>query len=78
MLRGELEYALEDADLNVKTDKGNIIIVFDKSRFRVADAPILMSDTRKIQSLGFKVTKSLEYIIRVQVNYCLNPSNGRM
>jgi GDPmannose 4,6-dehydratase len=79
MLRGELEYTLEDAGLNVKTDKGNIIIiVFDKGRFRVADAPILMSDTRKIQRLGFKVTKSLEYIIRGQVNYYLNPSNRRM
>jgi GDPmannose 4,6-dehydratase len=78
MLRGELEYTLEDAGLNVKTDKGNIIIVFDKSRFRVADAPILMSDTRKIQRLGFKVTKTLEDIIRDQVNYYLNPSNRRM
>ncbi|MCR6668693.1 MAG: hypothetical protein NDF51_01710 [archaeon YNP-WB-040] len=38
--------------------------MFDSSRFRPADVSILMSDTRKIQRLGFKVTKSLEYIIR--------------
>jgi GDPmannose 4,6-dehydratase len=49
--------------------------VFDSSRFRPADVSILMSDTRKIQRLGFKVTKTLEDIIRDQVNYYLNPEN---
>jgi GDPmannose 4,6-dehydratase len=78
MLKGELEYTLEDVGLNVKTDKGNITIIFDESRFRPADVPILMSDTRKIQGLGFKVTKSLEDIIRDQVNYYLNPENRRI
>jgi GDPmannose 4,6-dehydratase len=75
MLRGELEYTLEDVGLRVKTDKGNITIIFDSSGFRPADVPILMSDARKIQELGFKVTKSLEDIIRDQVNYYLNPEN---
>jgi GDPmannose 4,6-dehydratase len=78
MLEGELEYTLEDGGLNVKTDKGNITIVFDKSRFRPADVPILMSDAKKIQKLGFKVTKSLKDIIRDQVNYYLNPENRRI
>jgi GDPmannose 4,6-dehydratase len=68
---------LEDAGLRVKTNKGDIIIIFDKSKFRPADVPILMSDVRKIQKLGFKVTKSLEYIIRDQVNYYLDPENRR-
>jgi GDP-D-mannose dehydratase len=31
-----------------------------------------MSDARKIQELGFKVARSLEDIIRGQVNYYLN------
>jgi GDP-4-dehydro-6-deoxy-D-mannose reductase len=78
MLKGELEYTLEDGGLNVKTDKGNITIVFDKGRFRPADVPILMSDAKKIQNLGFKVTKSLKDIIRDQVNYYLNPENRRI
>ena len=55
--------------------KGNVTVVFDKSRFRPSDVPILMSGTKKIQELGFKVTKSLEDIIRDQVNYYLNPEN---
>jgi GDPmannose 4,6-dehydratase len=75
MLKGELEYTLEDVGLNVKTDKGNITIMFDEGRFRPADVPILMSDTRKIQRLGFRVTRSLEDIIRDQVNYYLSPEN---
>jgi GDPmannose 4,6-dehydratase len=78
MLKGELEYTLEDGGLNVKTDKGNITIMFDEGRFRPADVPILMSDVRKIQELGFKVTRSLEDIIRDQVNYYLNPENRRI
>jgi GDP-D-mannose dehydratase len=78
MLKGELEYTLGDVGLNVKTDKGNITVVFDEGRFRPADVPILMSDTRKIQKLGFKVAKSLEDIIRDQVNYYLNPENRRV
>lgn len=73
MLKGELEYTLEDEDIRIKTDKGNVTVVFDKSRFRPVDVPILMSDTGKIQELGFKVTKTLEDIIRDQVNYYLNP-----
>ena len=75
MLENELEYALEDEGIRIKTDKGNVSIVFDKSRFRPVEVPILMSDIRKIQELGFKVTKSLEDIIRDQVNYYLNPEN---
>jgi GDPmannose 4,6-dehydratase len=56
-------------------NKGDITVAFDESRFRPADAPILMSDARKIQELRFKVTKSLEDIIRDQANYYLNPEN---
>jgi len=78
MLKGELEYTLEDVGLRVKTDKGNITIMFDEGRFRPADVPILMSNARKIQELGFKVTKSLEDIIRDQVNYYLNPENRKL
>jgi GDPmannose 4,6-dehydratase len=71
MLKGELEYTLEDEGIRIKTDKGNVTVVFDKSRFRPADVPILMSDARKIQELGFKVTKTLEDIIRDQVKLLL-------
>jgi GDPmannose 4,6-dehydratase len=78
MLGGELEYTLEDEGIRIKTDKGNVTVVFDESRFRPAEVPILMSDTRKIHGLGFKVTKSLEDIIRDQVNYYLNPENRKI
>jgi len=78
MLKGELEYTLEDEGIRIKTDKGNVMVVFDESKFRPVDVPILMSDARKIQELGFKVTKSLEDIIRDQVNYYLNPENRKL
>ena len=75
ILKGELEYTLEDGGIRIKTDKGNIAVVFDRSRFRPAEIPVLMSDVRKIQELGFKATRLLEDIIRDQVNYYLNPEN---
>jgi GDPmannose 4,6-dehydratase len=78
MLKGELKYTLEDEGIRIKTDKSNVTVIFNESRFRPAEAPILMSDTRKIQELGFKVTKSLEDIIRDQVNYYLNSENRRV
>jgi GDPmannose 4,6-dehydratase len=78
LMKGELEYGLEDEGLKVKTDKGDVTIYFDPSKFRPADVPILMSDTRKIQEIGFKVTRSLEDIIRDQVNYYLNPENRKI
>ncbi|MGB9809992.1 MAG: GDP-mannose 4,6 dehydratase, partial [Caldanaerobacter sp.] len=65
-------------NLRIKTDKGNVVVAFDKSRFRPADAPLLMSSTRKIRQLGFRATKSLEDIIRDQTNYYLNPENRQI
>jgi GDPmannose 4,6-dehydratase len=75
IFNGELEYTLEDKGILVKTTKGNIVIRFEPQRFRTAEVPMLMSDTRKIQRLGFKTTKKLKDIIRDQVNYYLNPEN---
>src|SRR4030042_3533946 len=34
LLKGELEYALKDKGLKVKTNKGNIIVEFDNQKFR--------------------------------------------
>ncbi len=78
LLKGELEYSLEDRGLKIITSKGDVTVEFDARRFRPAEVPILMSDTKKIQQVGFKTTKSLEDIIRDQVNYYLNPENRRV
>jgi len=78
LLKQEVEYIPEDGGLRVKTDMGDITVVFDKERFRPAEVPILMSDTRKAQQIGFKATKTLEDIIRDQINYYLNPENQKI
>ena len=78
MLKGELEYILKDKSVVVKTDKGNITIEFDPQRFRPVEVPILMSDTRKAQELGIKTARTLDDIIRDQINYYLNPANRRI
>lgn len=78
LLDGLLEYVIEDKGLKIRTDKGDIVVEFDASRFRTADVPVLLSDIGKIQSIGFKPTRSLKDVIGDQVNYYLNPENRRV
>ena len=73
MLDGELEFLPADLGIIVFTDKGEINVEFNQERFRPADVPILLSDTTKIQKLGFNVRHSLKDIINDQLNYFLNP-----
>lgn len=69
MLEGELNFTLEDSGVIVHTDKGKILIEFDPEKFRPADVPILLSNTKTIQKIGFEVNHSLKDIIRDQLNY---------
>jgi len=71
LLNGEVEYGLNDGGLSIDTRRGRVSVRFDASRFRPADVPILFSDPRKIEKLGFKITHSLEDIVREQLNYYL-------
>ncbi len=77
MLNDEIEYDLDDRGLRVSTSRGDVVIDFDCKRFRRAEVPILLSETKKIHSLGFCPTRALEDIIRSQTNYYLNPENRR-
>lgn len=72
LLEGEIEYTLDDRGIYVYTDKGKIAVEFDPSRFRPAEVPILLSDTSKIQNIGFKTKYRLIDIIRDQINYYLD------
>ena len=69
MLTEELEFTIEDKGINVHTNNGEIPIGFDPTRFRPAEVPILLADTKKIQELGFRIEHKLEHIIRDQLNY---------
>lgn len=75
MLENEIEFTPEDKGVWVYTEEGRIPVVFDLSRFRPSDVPLLLSDTTKIQKLGFKVNYSLRDIIRDQLNYFLESHN---
>ncbi|MDD3984724.1 MAG: GDP-mannose 4,6-dehydratase [Methanobacterium sp.] len=69
MLLEGLEYTLKDKGIILHTDKGIVKIEFDPERFRPAEVPIMLSDTRKIQNIGFKTEYSLKNIINDQLNY---------
>jgi GDPmannose 4,6-dehydratase len=69
MLEGNLEYTIKDKGIIVTTDQGKIVVEFNPDRFRPSDVPILLSDTTKIQKMGYKMNYSLQNIINDQLNY---------
>jgi GDPmannose 4,6-dehydratase len=69
MLEEGLEYTLNDRGINVYTDKGKIAVNFDPDRFRPAEVPIMLADTRKIQKIGVTTEHSLKDIITDQLDY---------
>jgi GDPmannose 4,6-dehydratase len=70
-----LEFNLADEGLIIRTNKRDFKIVFDPSKFRPSDVPILLSNANKIKQIGFSTKKDLGDIISDQINYYLNPSN---
>ena len=69
MLDEGLEYTINDKGINVFTDKGKVTINFDANRFRPAEVPIMLADTRKIQKIGSKTEHTLKDIIKDQLDY---------
>lgn len=74
MLEGEMEFSASDKGIEVITDRGKVTVEFDPEKFRPAEVPILLSNTAKIQKLGFQVKHSLKDIINDQLNYYLDPN----
>jgi GDPmannose 4,6-dehydratase len=72
MLAEGLEYAIEDKGINVHTDQGKVAVEFNPDRFRPAEVPIMLADTRKIQGIGARIEHSLKDIINDQLNYFIS------
>jgi GDPmannose 4,6-dehydratase len=72
MLRGELEFTAEDEGVVAHTEDEKIRIIFDRERFRPSEVPILLSDTKKIEALGFRKDHTVRDIIRDQLDYYLS------
>ncbi|MCX8000868.1 MAG: GDP-mannose 4,6-dehydratase, partial [Leptospiraceae bacterium] len=73
MLEEEIEFTVNDRGIWVYTDKGKVLIELDHSRFRPAEVPILLSDTKKIQEIGFRVEYNIRDIIIDQLNFFSDP-----
>ena len=74
MLQGKLVFAPSDMGIIVTTEKSKVTVEFNQDRFRPAEVPILLSDTAKIQKLGFHTKHTLKDIINDQLNYYLDPA----
>ena len=72
MLNEGLEYSIEDKGINVHTDHGKVAVEFNPDRFRPAEVPIMLADTRKIQGIGARIEHSLKDIINDQLNYFIS------
>lgn len=75
MLEDGFEYNIQDKGLYAHTDQEKILIEFDKARFRPAEVPILLADTKKIQKIGSKSEIPLNKIIKDQLNFFLKKEN---
>ncbi len=69
LLSDGFTYSLKDEGLRLFTERGEIRVVFDPGRYRPADIPYMISDPAKAEALGFRVTHSLQDIIRDQVGF---------
>jgi GDPmannose 4,6-dehydratase len=72
MLRGELEFMPEDGGVIAHAGSKKIKIAFDHNRFRPSEVPILLSDTTKIEKLGFNKKCSLKDVVNDQLNHYLS------
>ena len=72
MLTEGLEYSIEDNGITVHTDQGKVAVEFNPDRFRPAEVPIMLADTRKIQGIGARIEHSLKDIINDQLNYFIS------
>jgi GDPmannose 4,6-dehydratase len=72
MLRGELEFIPGDGGVIAHAGSTKINIAFDPNRFRPAEVPILLSDTTKIEKLGFNTKCSLKDVVNDQLNHYLS------
>jgi len=72
ILRGEVEFGAEDGGVVAHSGSERIAIEFDPERFRPAEVPILLSDTAKIEDIGFSAKRSLSNIIEDQLNHYLS------
>lgn len=72
MLRGELEFMPGDGGVIAHAGSKKIKIAFDPNRFRPAEVPILLSDTTKIEKLGFNTRCSLKNVVNDQLNHYLS------
>ena len=70
-----IRFKPENIGLDIKTDKGIIPVMFEESRFRPSDVPILLADASKIKKLGYKINYSLKDVINSQLNYYLDEKN---
>ena len=71
LLRSELEFAAEDGGVIAHAGEKRIKIIFNPERFRPAEVPILLSDTKKIEALGFRKEHTVRDIVKDQLDHYL-------
>ena len=78
LLENKLEYVQQDEAIVVDTDRGDVLIELDPSRFRRAEVPILLCDPSRIRELGLKSQYRLRDIIQDQLNFYLSDEERRV
>lgn len=77
ILLGRNEFSLSDRGLLIGGGSNKVKLMFDETKFRPTEVPILLSNPEKAVSLGFKPLGTIDRIIADQIDYFLDPSNRR-
>lgn len=69
IIHRELYFSRSDSGFIACSGDKKIQIEFDPNKFRPADIPILIADTRKISKIGFQPTHTLQDIVNDQLQF---------
>lgn len=69
LLEDKIDFSIEHIGLQIEGPNTSIQVIFDESRFRPSEVPILLSDSSKIKKLGVTYDLPVKNIINDQIQY---------
>lgn len=67
IMTGEISFTDRAGGVLIETDRTKYQINIEKHQFSLPDSPVILCDNRKAKQIGFKVTKSVKYIVQEQI-----------
>lgn len=76
IIQGDISFTLSEGGFSILSGEREIPVTFDQTKFRPADIPFLIADTRKISAIGYQPEKTVSDIISDQLRYYQDKINA--